>query len=225
MGDIFNEGLKEENPVHKVCVSNFSIGKYEVSQALWKEVMGDNPSEFKGDNNPVDNVSWDDVQGFIKKLNEKTGMTYRLPTEAQWEYACRGGGKNVRYSGTNIKEELSFYAWYSDNSVNGTHAIGQKRPNELGIYDMTGNVWEWVMDVYNQNAYAVHRGNNPVYEAAGIYRVNRGGSWYDEPQAVSCSFRDLGTQGDRVSNVGFRIVSTPERVPANHWEMKGLLEK
>ena len=134
-----------EKPVHSVTVSDFYIGKYEVTQAQWKAVMGKNPSHYKGENRPVERVSWYDIQKFIEKLNAKTGKRYRLPTEAEWEYAARGGNqsKGYKYSGSN---DIGSVAWYTNNSGDRTHPVGQKQPNELGLYDMTGNVWEWCSD-------------------------------------------------------------------------------
>ena len=137
-----SDAYDNEKPAHQVTLSSFSIGRYEVTQEEWQAVMGSNPSWFKGPKRPVENVSWDDCQAFIKKLNEMTGKQFRLPTEAEWEFASRGGIKSqgYKYSGSN---NLNSVAWYADNSGNTTHDVGQESPNELGIYDMSGNVWEW----------------------------------------------------------------------------------
>jgi formylglycine-generating enzyme len=139
-----------------------SFGKYEVTQAQWEAVMGNNPAYFKqcGESCPVESVSWNDVQEFIKKLNQQTGKTYRLPTEAEWEYAARSGGKSEKYSGGNNVDSV---AWYNGNSGKQTHPVGRKQPNGLGIYDMSGNVWEWVEDIYSNSAYRAHNRNNPIY--------------------------------------------------------------
>ena len=144
-----SEASDDERPVHKVTLSSYSIGETAVTQALWEAIMGNNPSHFKGANRPVEKVSWDDCQVFIRKLNEKTNRKFRLPTEAEWEFAARGGnkGKNYKYAGSNIIDNV---AWYHENSGNETHPVAQKQPNELGIYDMSGNVWEWCQDRYGK---------------------------------------------------------------------------
>ena len=171
-----NDGQDDEKPVHRVTVSDFYIGKYEVTQKEWKEVMGNNPSYNKGDNLPVEQVSWDDIQEYLQKLNAKTGKNYRLPTEAEWEYAARGGNKSrgYTYSGSNSIDNV---AWYSSNSGNETHAVGRKQANELGIYDMSGNVWEWCNDWYGENYYNNSPLQNPQGPTSGTYRVLRGGSF------------------------------------------------
>jgi formylglycine-generating enzyme required for sulfatase activity len=168
--DCFND----EKPVHQVTLSSFYMGQYEVTQAQWKAVMGSNPSRFKGDNLPVEQVSWNDVQEFIRKLNAQTGKRYRLPTEAEWEYAARGGNQSRGYyfSGSNGASKV---AWHPDNSGNKTHPVGTKSANELGIYDMSGNVWEWCYDWYGD--YPASAQNNPVGASSGSGRVRRGGSW------------------------------------------------
>jgi len=149
MGDIFGDGEPFEKPVHEVCVSDFAIGKYEVTQGQWRKVMGNNPSQFFtcGDECPVEGVTRYDVQRFIETLNKLTGGHYRLPTEAEWEYAARSGGKNEKWAGTSSESSLGDYAWYKDNAENKTHVVGQKKPNGLGIYDMSGNVAELVGDM------------------------------------------------------------------------------
>ena len=165
----------DEKPTHRVTLTNdYYIGKYEVTQALWQAVMGSNPSSRKGDNLPVEKVSWKDCQKFLSKLNRITGKMFRLPTEAEWEYAARGGKKcrGYQYSGSN---NLSDVAWYDDNSGNKTHAVGTKQANELGIYDMSGNVWEWCQDWYG--AYSSSSQVNPTGANSGSGRVRRGGCW------------------------------------------------
>lgn len=169
-----SDAFSDELPTHKVTLSPFLIGKYEVSQTLWLAVMGENPSVNTGINLPVDNVTWNECQTFITKLNELTGKNFRLLTEAEWEYAARGGNKSkgYKYSGSN---NLGDVAWYIDNSNNASHAMGTKAPNELGIYDMTGNVMEWVSDW--KGSYSSGAQTNPTGPDSGTYRVNRGGSY------------------------------------------------
>ncbi len=193
-----------EKPTHRVTLTNdYYIDKYEVTQVLWQAVMGNNPSKFKGDNLPVEKVSWDDCQEFISKLNRITGKTFRLPTEAEWEYAARGGKKSrgYQYSGSN---NLSDVAWYGDNSGNKTHAVGTKQPNELGIYDMSGNVWEWCQDLYGR--YSSYSQTNPTGANNGLYRMNRGGSWGVNAWNCRSSGRDNITPGSRYNYLGLRLV-------------------
>ena len=163
-----------EKPVHSVTLSGYYIGKTEVTQALWKAVMGSNPSEFKGDDLPVERVSWYDCQEFIRELNAMTGQNFRLPTEAEWEFACRGGNnsRGYKYSGSNYIDNV---AWYDGNSEDKTHPVATKLPNELGLYDMSGNVWEWCSDWNGK--YSSGAQTNPKGPYDGSYRVIRGGSW------------------------------------------------
>ena len=193
-----------EKPTHRVTLTNdYYIGKYEVTQALWQAVMGDDPSYFKGDNLPVEAVTWDDCQEFIGKLNRITGQTFRLPTEAEWEYAARGGNKSrgYQYSGSN---NLSDVAWFEDNSGSKTHAVGTKQPNELGIYDMSGNVWEWCQDWYE--TYSSSSQVNPTGANSGSCRVVRGVSWYNNARNCRLSLRGSNTPDFRSSNLGLRLV-------------------
>ena len=190
-----------EKPTHQVTLTNdYYIGKYEVTQALWQAVMGNNPSCYKGDNLPVESVSWDDCQEFISKLNRITGKTFRLPTEAEWEYAARGGKKSrgYRYSGSNNYSDV---AWYYDNSGKRPHAVGTKQPNELGIYDMTGNVCEWCQDRYGK--YSSSSQTNPTGATSGSDRVNRGCSYIHT--AGPLCFRVNDTPGGRYANLGLRL--------------------
>jgi formylglycine-generating enzyme required for sulfatase activity/tRNA A-37 threonylcarbamoyl transferase component Bud32 len=191
-----------EKPAHQVTLDDFYIGKYEVTQAQWTAVMGNNPSRFKGDNLPVESVSWYDIQEFIGKLNQITGKRYRLPTEAEWEYAARGGAQSrgYKYSGSNNADEV---AWYDDNSDRKPHPAGTKRPNELGIYDMSGSVWEWCND--RRGAYRSARQINPVGAESGTSRVGRGGGWAGSMRRVRVSYRDLGAPNLRGSCLGFRL--------------------
>jgi formylglycine-generating enzyme required for sulfatase activity len=198
----------DEKPARSVTVGNFNIGKFEVTQRLWKQIMGadNNPSNFKGDDLPVEHVSWNDVQEFIKKLNEQTGKKYRLPTEAEWEYAARGGNKSQgnKYSGSNNLDEV---AWYDGNSGGKTNDVGTKSPNELGIYDMSGNVYEWVSDWYG--GYSLGAQTNPAGPSSGSTRVLRGGSWNFDAWYCRVSDRDGGVPGDRDSDLGFRLALSP----------------
>ena len=191
-----------EKPAHQVTLSDYYIGKYEVTQAEWEAVMGKNPSYFKGDNRPVEKVSWEDCQEFIKKLNSLTGLQFSLPTEAQWEYASRGGNKSrgYKYSGSN---ELGAVAW-CNNSGGETHPVGQKQANELGLYDMSGNVWEWCSDW--KGSYSSGSQTNPKGAASGSYRVNRGGSYYSEAGLCRVSNRDFSTPDYRYRYLGLRLV-------------------
>jgi formylglycine-generating enzyme required for sulfatase activity len=198
-----NDCRDAEKPAHRVQVSDYFIGKYEVTQAQWKAVMGDNPSNFKGDNLPVDRVSWNDVQEFISKLNALTGKQYRLPTEAEWEFAARGGvgSKGYKYSGSNTVSEVS---WLDVNSTKTSHAVGTKLPNELGIYDMSGNVMEWCNDWLGQ--YTDIGKVNPKGANAGTLRVGRGGSWNSVDRVVRVSARSGNNPDNRAVNLGFRLV-------------------
>ena len=194
----------DEKPTHRVTLTNdYYMGKYEVTQALWQAVMDNNPSYFKGDNLPVEQVSWDDCQDFLSRLNRITGKTFRLPTEAEWEYAARGGKKcrGYQYSGSN---NLSDVAWYSDNSGSKTHAVGIKQPNELGIYDMSGNVWEWCQNWYG--AYSSPSQVNPTGANSGSCRVCRGGCWGSSARNCRSSCRYYDTPDNRYYALGLRLV-------------------
>ena len=175
-----------ERPVHSVTLSSYYIGKTEVTQALWKAVMGNNPSEFKGDNLPVERVSWNDCQEFVRKLNALTGQNFRLPTEAEWEFACRGGNnsRGYKYSGSNY---IFNVAWYTDNSRGETHPVATKLPNELGIYDMSGNVWEWCSDWYG--GYTSVAQTNPKGPYDGWRRVCRSSCWFSDVRNCRSSVR------------------------------------
>jgi formylglycine-generating enzyme required for sulfatase activity len=194
----------DEKPAHQVTLSDFSIGKYEVTQAVWKEITGNNPSSFgESDDCPVENVSWNNVQDFIRELNIKTGKKYRLPTEAEWEYAARGGNqsKGYKYSGSNFAEQV---AWFADNSGGSIHPVGTKQPNELGIYDMSGNVWEWCYDWYGNYSASAQR--DPVGASSGSDRVFRGGDWYNSAAGCRVAFRIYYSPSYRGSTLGFRLV-------------------
>ncbi|MGM9839245.1 MAG: formylglycine-generating enzyme family protein [Sodaliphilus sp.] len=191
-----------EKPTHQVTLSSYSIGKTEVTQELWQAVMGSNPSNFKGSNLPVELVTWEDCQTFIRKLNVLTGKNFRLPTEAEWEYAARGGDKSrgYKYSGSNT---LSNVAWYDDNSSSTTHPVATKAPNELGIYDMSGNVWEWCSDWYDD--YSSSSQYNPTGANSGSGRVFRGGSWIINARYCRVSYRDSDLPTFRGYVLGLRL--------------------
>ncbi|MBQ4485132.1 MAG: formylglycine-generating enzyme family protein [Prevotella sp.] len=191
-----------EKPAHKVTLSSFSIGQTEVTQELWQAVMGSNPSSFKGAKLPVEEVSWNDCQTFIAKLNQLTGKQFRLPTEAEWEYAARGGrqSKGYKYAGSNT---LGDVAWYEGNSSPQTHDVATKQPNELGLYDMSGNVWEWCQDWCG--SYSGSTQTNPTGPASGSYRVVRGGGWYSSARYCRVSYRDGDSPGHRNYIFGLRI--------------------
>jgi len=191
----------EEAP-RRITLSDYYIGKYEVTQAQWQSVMGDNPSNFKREYLPVENVSWDDVQEFVNKLNAATGRTYRLPTEAEWEYAARGGGqsKKYKYSGSN---DVGDVAWYENNSEDTTHPVGTKNANELGIHDMSGNVWEWVSDWYGE--FGVGPQKNPKGPGEGSFRVIRGGGWGSYARSARVSNFYSNEPDKRHKILGFRL--------------------
>jgi sulfatase modifying factor 1 len=208
MGD--EEGDREERPVHEVCVSDFYLGRYEVTQGQWKAIKGRNPSKNKlGDLHPAEDMSWNDAQDFIQELNRKTGRDYRLPTEAEWEYAAREGGRREKWSGTNSESDAGAYGWLDDNSKGDHHPIGQKRPNAYGLYDMTGNVHEWVADWYDSSYYEESPRDNPRGPNRGGDRVYRGGSYKDKPRDARTTMREerSNRRGDRT--IGFRLALSP----------------
>ncbi|MCB5234350.1 MAG: formylglycine-generating enzyme family protein [Candidatus Cloacimonetes bacterium] len=218
-----DEGLFHERPSHEVSLSSFWIGKYEVTQAEWKQIMEFNPSGFTGDMLPANNISWYMATEFCNKLSLKEGLSpcysgsgvdiicdfaadgYRLPTEAEWEYAARGGkqSEGYKYAGSDSAEEV---AWFSNNAEDQIYPVGQKKPNELGLYDMHGNVSEWCWDWYNSSYYEDSPKHNPQGESSGGYRVIRGGSWNSEDIDNSVSSRDNSFPEMESSTAGFRLV-------------------
>ena len=209
MGARDGENYSDEKEHRVTLTRDFYLGKTEVTQAQWKAVMGNNPSRFKGGNLPVECVSWDDAMEFCKKLNEMgkapSGWKFTLPTEAQWEYAARGGNKSrgYKYSGSNDRGEV---AWYAGNSDIKTHPVATKGANELGLCDMSGNVWEWCLDRYGS-----YRGDaqDPTGPADGSDRVSRGGSWGSYARYCRSAYRGYGDPGFRNYFLGFRLAFVP----------------
>ena len=210
MGDIFEDGKKDERPVHEVCVRDFYMGRYEVTQREWRDVMGSNPAYFKGDERPVETVSWSDVQRFLSNLNIKSGKNYRLPTEAEWEYAARSGGKMERLAGAASDNAIDDYAWYVMNAMKQTHEVGEKKPNGLGLYDMSGNVWEWVFDWYDKKYYKKSIKDNPAGPPKGKYRVLRGGGSFFKPWYLRTVERWFHHPAKRHFYFGFRLAHSVE---------------
>ena len=202
-----NFGVEDELPIHDVRVDDFYIGKYEVTQLEWRLIMDQDTNKryFEGcDSCPVERVSWYNVIEFIEKLNQKTGLNYRLPTEAEWEFAGRGGNisKGYKYSGSNADVSV---AWKVGNSNARSHPIGRKKPNELGIYDMTGNIFEWCSDWYSPTWYQVSPKDNPIGPASGQHKVIRGGSWFQDNTGLRVCDRASANPGYRYGYVGFRL--------------------
>ncbi len=204
-----NSGDDNEKPVHRVTIGYaFAIGKTEVTQGLWKAIMGNNPSKFAtcGDNCPVEQVSWDDIQTFLEKFNAKTGKKYRLPSEAEWEYACRAGAQQQYCGGDN----LDSVGWYgglakpAGNSGKATNPVATRQPNAWGLYDMSGNVWEWVEDVYH-DSYKDAPADGSAWQGDSLLRVPRGGGWSYAQTAAKRG----GSESDyRFGTIGFRLART-----------------
>jgi len=199
-----NDCNDNEKPANNVSIKKgFRIGKHEITQKQWKEVMNHNQSFFqKGDDYPVEMVSWNDIQDFVEKLGKLTGKKYRLPTEAEWEYACRNRGNYDRFSGGN---EPDMPGWQESDSNDSTHPVGAKKPNSLGIYDMSGNVWEWCQDVYRPEAYDKNQ-TVTVSDDKDSERVVRGGSWNNPAVNCRCTFRRGERPNESKNDIGFRLV-------------------
>ncbi|NOT11798.1 MAG: formylglycine-generating enzyme family protein [Methylococcaceae bacterium] len=207
----FKESSEAEVPNHRVCIEKpFYLGETEVTQKQWEDIMGNNPSKAKGLYKPVEKVSWDDAHAFIKRLNEKEGgQYYRLPTEAEWEYAARAGSDTV-YSFGDDEKNLADYAWYGNLGYHGSaHEVGLKKPNQWGLYDMHGNVWEWVEDWYGATYYSSSPVNAPKGPESGQYRVYRGGSWVGKAVNLRSSARFSGLPVSRTHDIGLRLVREP----------------
>ena len=207
MGDLFEEGLENEKPAREVLLDAFYIGRFPVTQLQWCKLIPDNPSQFKGENLPVEQVSWEQVRRFIRLLQDKTDQRFRLdlPSEAQWEFASRSGGREELYAGNDAADPV---AWYEENSDGCTHPVGSKAPNGLKLYDMSGNVWEWCADIFREDAYQHLSGSNPVCTSGAVDRVIRGGSWNVDAWSCRCT-RRMGFGPDFFgAGLGFRLVMT-----------------
>jgi len=197
---------KFEGPQHEVTLSKpFYVGVTEVTQAQYQAIMGMNPSKFKGATNPAEMVSWDDATEFCKKLSEKTRQAVRLPTEAEWEYACRAGTATA-FSFGDADSALGDYAWYGANSGDKTQPVGQKKPNAWGLYDMHGSVWEWCADWHGN--YPKGAVTDPQGPASGMFRVLRGGCWRLLPKSCRSAYRYFSSPGGRFFIFGFRVVAS-----------------
>lgn len=205
----------DRRPAHSVVLKDFRIGKYEVTQAQWEAIMGSNPSAYNHcDDCPVTNVSWNDIQTFIEKLNAKTGRHFRLPTEAEWEFAARSGKQEHmrkladdqiagnKHSGRHV---LQYIAWFDRNSNDHPHRVGRKDPNKLGLFDMTGNVEEWVNDWYGKSYFSAREANNPTGPDGGISKVVRGGGWHSAANEVSVTRRAAYLPTEKSISLGFRL--------------------
>ena len=199
-------GDKNEQPVHKVCVKGYYLGKYEVTQAQYQQVMGGNPSRFRGDGNPVGKVSWHEAKSFIEEINYSASVRFRLPSEAEWEYACRAGGEHEIYCSGGGRVER--FAWHESNSGETTHPVGQLAANAWGLYDMSGNVWEWVEDCYNYSYNGAPSDGTAWKGERCDERVQRGGSIYNVAQGCRAAKRNKDDPAKRFDGVGFRLART-----------------
>jgi len=233
MGDIFGDGSKDEKPVHDVCLSSFAIARYDVTVAQFSDFVQESgyktdaeksggcfvwagkwekradadwrfPGFEQGDNHPVTCVSWNDATAYSQWLSRKNGRTYRLPNEAEWEYACRSGGKAEKYCGSNSIDAI---AWYGSNSNSKTHPVGQKQPNGFGLYDMSGNVWQWTQQWYGE--YGKEMAPGTPYLLSHSFRVNRGGCWSSTARSARATTRSNGAANGQGNTLGFRLASSP----------------
>ena len=206
MGDDSPTATPDQKPVHQACVKDFQIGKFLVTQKEWKTVMGKIDSQFKGCDACAIDASWDEAWDFINALRVRTEKPYRLPTEAEWEYAARSGGKKETWAGTSDESKLGQYAWFSSNAGRTVHPVGEKLPNGLGLYDMSGNMWEWVMDRYGDSYYQESPKDNPRGPVAGIFRVLRGGSWFSTGAELQATRRHFMPPDLHELYSGFRLL-------------------
>jgi len=203
------KGYGDEKPVHEVTLDGFWLSKYQVTQAQYEAIMGKNPARFKGPNKPVECVSWNDAKEYCRRLSEETGGRFVLPSETQWEFACRGGSE-LEYCFGDKEEELEDYAWYGNNSNDETHSVGLRKPNAWGLYDMHGNVWEWCEDDWHDNYEKAPGDGKPwVDEPRGNRRVLRGGSWYYFSFFCRSAYRFNNAPDITNFNFGFRLARTP----------------
>ena len=207
LGDTFGDGSWDEGPTHAVSVQDFCLGRTEVTQGQWEAVMGANPAHFRGPNRPVEMVSWDEGQMFLRKLRQMTGQIYRLPTEAEWEYAARSGGRKEKWAGISGEGDPGDCGWYRANSGRQTHPVGQKMPNRLGLCDMSGNVSEWCQDWYG--GYCATPKQDPGGPECGELRVHRGGNCRDRATRVRTAYRGLMRPTSRSCTVGLRVAASP----------------
>jgi formylglycine-generating enzyme required for sulfatase activity len=205
--DMGGTSIGTEQPIHSVSLKAFAMGKTEVTQGQWEMLMGSNPSKFAqcGYDCPVENVSWDDAQGYIRKLNQKTGKTYRLPSEAEWEYACRAGG-NDDYCGSDSIDSVAWHGGKKANSDRMSHPVASKQPNAWGLYDMSGNTWEWTLDCWNANYTAAPTDGRAWTAGECAGRVLRGGSWLNPTEHTRSTARSWSRASDRLDTYGFRLV-------------------
>lgn len=196
----------DEGPVHPVCLSGFWMGEKEVTQGAWRRIMRTNPAHFrKGDDYPVERVAWDEVEGFVAKLNQiyPGEHIFRLPTEAEWEFACTNRGQRVRYAGG---QDGSAVAWFGENSVNSSQPTGLRRANSLGLYDLSGNVWEWVQDGYLGDSYKKHGKQDPKVQGDYQFRAIRGGAYDSQARSMRCANRGFEHFATKSPSIGFRLV-------------------
>lgn len=205
MGDVFSGEDPDERPVHAVSVQGFFLGRCAVTQSQWEAVMGLNPSAHRGPDRPVDSVSWEDCQRFLGELHDKSGVLFRFPTEAEWEYAARSCGRPEQWAGTNRDDEVGAFAWFVANSGGTSQPVGLKRPNRLGLYDMSGNVWEWCQDWYDESYYEHSPERDPPGAVPGARRVTRGGSWAEDREHLLTVWRGAVQPDFRLKTHGLRV--------------------
>jgi len=209
MGDLFGDGGADERPLHEVCVDDFYLGTFKVTEAQWQAVMRESPiprQRFRGSDYPVSSINWYDAGTFLRALSKQSGLDYRLPTEAEWEYAARSGGKRQKYAGTGDDDQLKDFACYEASCAGVMQPVGRKRPNGLGLYDMGGNAWEWVQDRYDAYYYRQSSRLNPQGDPFGVNRVLRGGSCTSARGQLRTSYRDYIAPDVRKDDIGFRVL-------------------